>query len=197
MFTHMLTQIPQPVPSPFRADILGSHALYCDGGVILRNPSTLGGTWAVRHVVDGHVIQEAGGTITPVQMCAAEVTNNQTELLALVRGLEMLPSDWTGTVYSDSECTLGRAFLGWKWNNIPLWLHHRYQAARARLIHWTSEPPIRFVLLDGHPTRAQLAAGKGKRGRPVSEHQAWCDRRCQEEARQFMAAAPGHPGRRA
>ena len=43
------------------------------------------------------------------------------------------------------------------------------------LIHWDA---ISCLLLDGHPTRSQLEAGKGKRGGPVSEHNVWCDKAC-------------------
>ncbi len=149
--------------------------LYADGGVIGRNPSPLGGTWAFRLLDNRKVIDEQAGVITPEQAKLPSITNNLTEMVALVRGLQALPEDWTGTIYSDSQVTLGRVFMGWKWNNIPLWLHHEYQAARKRLVHWDE---LQYVLLDGHPTRAQLEAGKGKRGGPVSEHNVWCDKAC-------------------
>lgn len=165
---------------------LASQALYCDGGVILKNPSTIGGTWAVRLVAAGQVVRDASGTITPAEAETTAITNQLAELYSLVRGLEQLPPDWVGVVFSDCECALGRAFMGWRWSNLPAWLHHRYQAARARLVHWSE---IGHVLLDGHPTRAQLAAGIGKRGHLVSEHNRWCDLACQAEAGRFVGAA--------
>lgn len=159
------------------------NELYVDGGVIRKNPSEIGGTWAVRILRDGLPIVSTGGVITPKQARLPKITNNLTEMYALIRGLELLPNQWTGTIYSDSQVTLGRAFLGWKWHNIPLWLHHDYQAQRARLVCWNE---FTHVLLDGHPTGAQLAAGIGKRGHPVSIHNVWCDDACGQAATDYL-----------
>lgn len=137
------------------------NELYCDGGVIGRNPSTYGGTWAYRRVTDGYVFEQKSGVITPAIAWMPAITNNLTEMLALMRGLEALPPGWVGVVYSDSQITLGRAFQGWKWKNIPPWLHQAYQRQRARLVNWEK---IQWVLLQGHPTQAELAAGIGTRG---------------------------------
>jgi len=87
-------------------------------------------------------------------------------------------------VYSDSAVTLGRVFSGWKWKNIPVWMHKVYQEQRARLTYWSE---IKYVQLDGHPTKAQLLSGIGKRGNPVSEHNVWCDQACTEAGEIFMA----------
>lgn len=166
-----------------------SNALFADGGVIGANPSGIGGTWAWRWVreslvvCDGLLVTQDSGVITPRQADLPSITNNLTEMLALVRGLQALSISWTGTVYSDSQITLGRVFQGWKWKNIPLWLHHEYQQARARLVSWEK---IKWVLLQGHPTRAELAAGVGSRGYPVSEHNVWCDKACGESAAEFL-----------
>ena len=160
--------------------------LYCDGGVIGKNPSPIGGTWAFCVVdvelFDLHIIEQSG-VIVPAQARLPEITNNLTEMLALVRGLQNLPDDWKGTVYSDSQITLGRVFDGWKWNGIPNWLHVEFQRERKRLCNWEY---IRWQLLQGHPTRAELDAGIGKRGYPVSIHNQWCDRACGAEADKFM-----------
>ncbi len=160
--------------------------LYADGGVIGRNPSKLGGTWAFRVLDNRKVVDEQVGTITPEAAKMPAITNNLTEMLAVVRGLASLPEDWVGTVFSDSQITLGRIFEGWKWTGIPLWLHHEYQAARKRLIHWDY---IKYVRLDGHPTVAQLVEGKGKRGGPVSEMNVWCDKACGYAAKAFLDEA--------
>lgn len=160
-------------------------AVYADGGVIGRNPSPYGGTWAFCHVnPDGARIAEASGTITPVPAGVALVTNNLTELYAVVGGLLALPADWSGVVASDSQITLGRLFWGWALAGIPEWLQNDMDKARRRL-GWANCAP---VLLDGHPTRAQLATGIGKRGNRVSEHNVWCDKACGEQARAFLAA---------
>lgn len=159
------------------------NELYCDGGVIERNPSPIGGTWAFRLLQNDEVVREKSGVVLPAQVKMETISNNLTEMAAMLKGLMALPNDWTGTVYSDSQVTLGRVFMGWKWNNIPPVMHGIYQRIYSRLIHWDQ---IRYVLLDGHPTKAQLAAGEGKRGHPVSEHNVWCDKACNEAAKRFL-----------
>lgn len=153
-----------------------ANHLYADGGVIHINPSPIGGTWAFRIVQADVIIAEKSGVITPVEAGLPAITNNLTEMLALVMGLRELPIDWIGVVKSDSQVTLGRVFGSYKWTGIPAWLHRLYQQARNRLLFWED---ITCVQLDGHPTRTQLAAGIGKRGHPVSIHNVACDKACQ------------------
>jgi len=161
------------------------ETLYADGGVIGANPSRVGGTWAWRLVdADGNVLDHASGDY----LCGdihgyVPVTNNFTEFLALVKGLKSLPDGWSGLVCSDSAVTLGRLFRGWKMTGIPTWLVVAGGAALQRL------GPVEHLLLDGHPTRAHLAAGVGKRGNKVSEHNRWCDEECQRIARDHKAGA--------
>ena len=158
--------------------------LYVDGGVIGHNPSGIGGTWAWCLVDNSDVrIASGSGYVTPAQAAMPGITNNFTEMLALIYGLERLPVGFKGTVCSDSEITLGRAFWGWQWNGIPDWMHRRYQAARKRLPNYDSLTPL---LLDGHPTAQQLADKIGKRGHPVSIHNVWCDRACGEAGQQYL-----------
>ncbi len=157
-------------------------ALYTDGGVIGSNPSAIGGTYAYR-LVDEDGSCEGEAYVVTTDRMLGPVTNNQTELLAMLEGLGQLRNDFAGTVYSDSAVTLGRVFDGWKWTRIPLWMHQEYKLQRARLKNWEQ---IRHVLLDGHPTKAQLAAGIGKRGHPVSEHNVWCDHACTRAGEEFM-----------
>lgn len=159
------------------------NQLFVDGGVAVRNPSPFAGTMAFRHVKNGQVMEQGVAIITPQGAQLSAITNNLSEMLALIIGLESLPGHWLGTVYSDSQVTLGRAFWGWRWKNIPEWLHARYRFERKRLKHFDK---FGVVLLDGHPTRAQLLAGVGKRGHPVSEHNVWCDRACQLKAEAFQ-----------
>jgi hypothetical protein len=135
----------------------------------------IGGTYAWRQVVDGEPVAGGGYFISCKDARVELVTNNQTEMMAMVKGLESLPVNWVGTIFSDSQVTLGRSFAGWKWANIPSWLVHRFQAARARLLHFDE---FDHVLLAGHPTRAQLLSGVGKHGYPVSVHNVWCDQAC-------------------
>lgn len=169
-----------------------SFALYADGGVIKQNPSTHGGTWAFRLLQNGAVVQEESGVMLPKTFGVESITNNQSEMYALLIGLERLhcripnwitaATDWHATIYSDSAVSLGRLFSGYKWTNIPQLMHLMYQAV------WRELNPrfMSYVLLDGHPTKDQLAAGKGKRGHPVSEHNVWCDHACGRAAKSFM-----------
>ena len=113
----------------------------------------------------------------------ASITNNLTELLAMIYGLEKLPADFKGTICSDSQITLGRVFWGWQWSNIPGWMHQRFQVARGRLQNFGLITPLQ---LDGHPTEAQLEARIGKRGNPVSIHNVWCDRACGEAGQNYL-----------
>lgn len=162
-----------------------NNQLYCDGGVIRENPSSYGGTWAYRIVMDGQVLQECAGIVSVREMLSPVegVTNNQTEMLALLRGLEALPDLWQGTILTDSQITLMRIFHEASWANIPIWMHKLWQRQRMRLIHFTA---FDYVLLDGHPTRAHLKVGIGKRGHPVSEHNLWCDKACTTQAKNFL-----------
>lgn len=154
-------------------------AVYADGGVIGVNPSPIGGTWAWCHVnAAGERMATGSGIVAPRSSCPL-ITNNLTEMIALVRGLAALPDGWAGAVYSDSQITLGRLFAGWKMAGIPPVLVRQGAEALRRL----DVPNVRYVLLDGHPTKAQLLVGRGKRGNLVSEHNVWCDRECGRLAR--------------
>lgn len=159
--------------------------LYVDGGMIKRNPSTIGGTWAyiIVALADGSIYKQDSGVVTPSDFGVPAVSNNQTEMYAMLQGLKALPVTSLVNVYSDSMITLGRINSGWKWTNIPPFMHEIYKAERKRLIAW---PNYFFQLLDGHPTQAQLDYGIGKRGHPVSIHNVWCDEACRAQAEGFM-----------
>lgn len=159
--------------------------LYCDGGVIRKNPSPFGGTWAwilVEEMVSefgdkvDQIIDSAAGYISPDQGEGGLVTNNIAELFAAVEGLRALPRPWTGHFYSDSQVTIGRLFWGWRYKNVPDWL---YRAVGPALKGLVVEPH----LLQGHPTLEDLSLGIGKkRNLPVSVWNKWCDTACQNVA---------------
>ena len=100
-------------------------SLYCDGGVIGHNPSSIGGTYAFRLLNKAEVvIREYSSVVLPLEIgIGPTVSNNQTEMLALLYALRSVSYQFAGTVYSDSQVTLGRVFMGWKWTNIPPWMH--------------------------------------------------------------------------
>lgn len=154
-------------------------ALYADGGVIKKNPSDIGGTWAWCAVdAEGNRIIERSG------VCPANgrpITNNHMEQIALTLALEAMPEGWSGIVYSDSMIALGRVFKGWRVKNLPRNIFERSAAAVERL------GKVETVLLQGHPTKADLACGVGKKRKlPVSIHNVWCDKACGAEAEKFL-----------
>lgn len=161
---------------PIHPDILSRVvALYADGGVVGKNPSTIGGTWAWCGVdAEGNRVVGRGGFVPAT---VRPVTNNHTEQIAITLALEAMPDGWSGTVYSDSMIALGRVFKGWREKNLPRNVSERSAAAVARMGR------VETVLLQGHPTKADLAAGVGKkRGYPVSIHNVWCDKECGRQA---------------
>lgn len=157
--------------------------IYADGGVILKNPSPIGGTYAIRLIHDDGQIEQHSGVLLPKHGYREVVSNNVSELAAVLAGLRYVPDDWKGVVYSDSWVTLQRVFHGAKCNNVPRWLMDRLEMQVNRLRLGTR---ITYVLLDGHPTKAQLAEGIGKRGNMVSEHNVWCDQECGRVAKKYL-----------
>lgn len=154
-------------------------ALYCDGGVILKNPSNIGGTWAFCGVnaVGERIIEQSG--VVPAN--GRDISNNHTEQIAITKALEAMPDGWSGIVHSDSMIALGRVFKGWREKNLPRNISDRSRIAVQRL------GKIETVLLQGHPTKADLAAGIGKkRNLPVSIHNVWCDKACGLEGKKYL-----------
>src|SRR5262249_31386011 len=156
-------------------------ALYADGGVIQKNPSSIDGTWAWCAVdAEGNRVIEKGGVVEAPP--GRPITNNHMEQIAITLALEAMPDGWSGTVYSDSMVALGRVFKGWRIKNLPPNVAKRSAAAVARL------GQIKVVLLQGHPTQADLAAGIGaKRNLPVSEHNVWADNECGRQAKAYVS----------
>jgi ribonuclease HI len=157
-------------------------AIYADGGVIKKNPSPIGGTWAWCAVNSAgeRIIEKSG--VVPAS-ATRTVSNNHTEQIAITLALEAMPEGWSGVVYSDSMIALGRVFKGWRENNLPANISARSKKAVARL------GAVETVLLQGHPTKEDLKNGFGKkRGLPVSIHNVWCDKACGKEAEKYLAS---------
>ncbi|VTT98912.1 ---NA--- : : RNase_H [Gemmataceae bacterium] len=155
-------------------------AVYADGGVVAVNPSPHGGTWAWCHVdADNQRVAHASGFVPPEVVGLPTVSNNVTELIALVSALEALPDGWSGNVYTDSLNALCRVrdHATQKFKACPDHLKERVVKVRRRL------GALTFTLLGGHPTRADLRAGHRPDGLPVSEHNVWCDKSCGERAK--------------
>jgi ribonuclease HI len=159
--------------------------LYSDGGCVGPNPSPRGGTWAWCLVgPDGGREEEASGFVTPAEAGVETVTNNYAELLAAVLALESRPAGWSGVLHTDSQITLYRVERRppdrkpARMAGIPDNLAARLEAVKARLGDY------RLVLLGGHPTRAELAAGRRRDGLPCSPHNVYCDLLCSRAARE-------------
>lgn len=157
--------------------------LYTDGGVIRKNPSTIGGTWAWCLVEDDKVISQDSGHITPKEMRSDVITNNQTELLAVIEALSSLDYDEIVEVRSDSQITLGRVFKKFSFNNIPTWMILKLRVETARLVNFKK---FTYELMDGHPTQEQVERGIGKKGHVTSKWNVWCDEECKRQARKLL-----------
>jgi hypothetical protein len=162
--------------------------IYADGGVIGVNPSAEGGTWAYLHLnPEGtEPTLRMSGVCVPELEGMPTISNNYTELYAAVAALEAAPDGWEGRLHTDSHvtrCRLVNVRPGMA--GIPDELRDRLFAQRARF----KLTPDRVVLLDGHPTRAQLESGVGKRGNPVSRWNVACDEACNRAARDYRASA--------
>jgi ribonuclease HI/DNA modification methylase len=173
---------PTPSPAPDETEVI---EVYADGGVVGRNPSAAGGTWAWCHVTaGGRMAAESSGFVEPADAGTPEVSNNQTEFLALLLCLEALPAGWSGRVFTDSGVTLQRFRdpEGVKQKGVrPEWVD-RLRAVRDRL------GVLHFTLLGGHPTRADLEAGtRASDGKPVSKWNVYCDKACGAESSRAKA----------
>lgn len=158
-------------------------SLYTDGGCITKNPSPLGGTWAYCIVEGvGERKKEDAGIITPPFHGLTLISNNVTELLAAIKGLENMPDGWDGIFYTDSLITLRRVTVAkTTFNGIPTELKDRLHHAKLRLGKFSAE------LLGGHPNEVELALGVREDGKPVSYHNIRCDVLCQQAAAGFLA----------
>jgi ribonuclease HI len=155
--------------------------VYCDGGVIQVNPSPIGGTWAYVIVdQDGVEVRRAFGVVTPAEIGMPAVTNNFTEFFAALQAFYFLPKGWAGRLHTDSNVTrLRLIYPNAKMNGIPNPWQELLRYFRSHL------GGFNVTLLDGHPTKAQLEKGVGKRGNPVSKWNVLCDKLCTEAGRAF------------
>ncbi len=157
--------------------------LFADGGVLGPNPSEIGGSWAFCRVVDGVQVDTRSGVVLPQKIGMRTVSNNISELYAIIAGIKSLPPDWRGTIVTDSLVTLRRRFPGAKMNGVP--------DAMARFARLYFDKVIdngcRFTLVDGHPTKEHLLTGFGKRGNRVSKWNKWCDTGCNEAGKAYLA----------
>lgn len=166
--------------------------LYADGGVISRNPSAIGGTWAWVRVEDDRDTAHESGVLLSATTGTETVSNNNTELWALLQGIAALPDGWEGTVASDSMIALGWIFHGFKVNNIPQPLREKLcavlQDAERRGLKMTPK------MLAGHPKPADIKAGirlSKAPHLPVSSWNVFCDDLCGKRGRLYLLSLKG------
>ena len=125
-------------------------AIFTDGGVIKKNPSAIGGTWAFVCVdAQNEKIYEESGVVPAPN--GKSITNNQTEIIAIIKALEAMPENWNGILFSDSKISLGRVFEGWKMEGLTTNIIARAIAAKNR-----AGKDVKPILLQGHPTKKML-----------------------------------------
>lgn len=156
------------------------HNAYCDGGCIVKNPSSLGGSWAWCLVDQkGEILEYDSGIIKPQDFGLDKITNNLAELYAALQAIDAQPKGWHGLLYSDSLVTIYRLSSSIRFNGIPKLLREKCLNLRRNKL-WT---PMHIA---GHPTKADLEAGYNVKGLPVSIHNQWCDTECRRQANLFM-----------
>lgn len=160
------------------------NRLYTDGGVIQKNPSPIGGTWAYCLVtIKGNLMYEDYDVERADRFNGKLVTNNQMELLAVIRGLQTLRRDMVVHICSDSEITLGRLFHGYAMENIPEWMLEELAQERSRLTQFKN---FKYTLLSGHPTKSQLITGTGRNSHPVSQWNQRADSLCKLAGKEYI-----------
>jgi ribonuclease HI len=161
-------------------DVDSFDTVYTDGGVYGRNPSRIGGVWAWCYVKEDSFVTAGSGYVQPEDIKLPVVTNNMTELYAMLQAFEDLPPGWKGTVVTDSLNTLRRfresdsqSFKG-----VPHELRQRVRDVRRKF------PDVGFLLVAGHASQQDLRVGY-KEGLPVSKWNVWCDKQCWKEKDRF------------
>lgn len=157
-----------------------SEFVFCDGGLVKKNPSPFGGTWAYRIVAGGRVVEQHSGSYTCEEMGLKEIGNNLSELYAILVAFRGLPDGWSGVICSDSLNALGRISdkKSRKITKVPDDILGEIQRHRRRL------GAYKIAHVYGHPRKKELRTG-GKPGRRFSRHNVWCDDACRSEAAAF------------
>ena len=148
---------PAEVPEPaaeVEAPVAWPDAVYCDGGVIRRNPSPIGGTWAYIWTRTNESVREDRG-LMPVSDDWPAISNNHSELQALVEAMEHLPDGWAGVICTDSGVTIARCGAGGTRSST-----HPARVARAALA-----PPRPDARRPNDATRRPSQQGRTRRRR--------------------------------
>lgn len=157
--------------------------LFVDGGVLGRNPSLHGGTYGwVLVNTQGKRVEYDSGVITPESVGKQKVTNNLSELFAALAALEYVLANWPGyqgCLWTDSIITCRRLTNSVRFNGIPRAMELRCLKLRRNRL-WLPQH------LGGHPNKKELALGYDSRGLPVSIHNVFVDKLCQNESARYF-----------
>lgn len=160
------------------------YNLFCDGGVITRNPSPYGGTYAWILVDNkGTRINHDNGFFSPESIGKEKVSNNASELYAVLQALEFVLKEYPnyqGHIWTDSMITWRRLTKSFKFNGIPDFMRLQCLQIRRNGL-WIPKH------LGGHPTLKDLAMGYDNRGLPVSVHNVSCDNMCKKQSAKFLS----------
>lgn len=153
----------------------GDIRLFTDGGLIGRNPSADGLTWAWCRVENGVRVDEDYGWLRASELPMRpetglhEATSNQAEFLAALQAFEALAPGEIVHVYTDSAVTIKRWAEMGALHGIPVMWRVRMNACLKR--HGGSF----WHHVDGHPSKADLERGRKENGDMVSEHNVYVD----------------------
>ena len=149
--------------------------IYTDGATIGRNPSVIGGAYAIRVVLPNDTpALELASYVSPSEFNACEVTSNSIELYALMIGISLMNNYEIDVIYTDSQVSISRIKaekISEGLKELPL----RAMLQDLREKHDTSK--INLVRVASHPTKMELQIGH-RNGTPVSKHNVWCDKIC-------------------
>lgn len=164
--------------------------IWTDGGVIARNPSTIGGSWAwvMVDTKNNRMVDSDSGIVVPDEKTDT-IKNNFTELYATLKALEAVSPEWDGVLHTDSLVTLYRLTGSNSFTGIP-----------DEIKEWTlklrKDRRWQVELVAGHATKAEILRGTRKRnGLPTSKWNTWCDVECKRVAAEFMTNRSKHAKR--
>lgn len=155
--------------------------LFTDGGVIHKNPSPIGGSFAFVVAVNNVPVHESSGFIPPLY---GDVTNNMSELYAVVAAVRficenkhLIDGRQKFNLVTDSKVTAARLnsnrdgilLQGW-----PDALADHLTVTRKKIREFCESVHI----VSGHPTKEELEEGFNKKGNPVHRFNVRCDELC-------------------
>lgn len=171
------------IPSGTKKATGKGQILCCDGGVLGMNPSRYGGMIACRLIeADGEAVFSLSRLVFPAEIGLPKVTNNVTELMAVLLGMDQLPDHWSGCILTDSQVTYYRIHprKKSKFSGVPVPIIQQLDRHKSRLGRYQIE------LVKGHPQAEDLRRGTDRLGRKVHADQHWCDEECNRLAEAFF-----------